>query len=260
MGGGHGDMHMEVSSAEWKGFTSNDGAHLFFGLPVMAYGHLIALDAYNALGKGRKVPKHAEGMFLLAFGFVIFVIDIFGYKGCDQTKGARTMCKDINEMHMLFGLFMMAIGAISLMHQYMRVFERASLWMTPMCLVVIGIFMMKHEQADDYGTFVHTAFGVSALAAALLRGLAIVDPTRWAIFTAYFSTVTALCFVSGSDSMDLLLGQRFMGHTVVLGVCTLAAILLVPFMLFIAWMNKGSYHHLLAERKDVDMPLLGGKF
>jgi hypothetical protein len=53
----------------------------------------------------------------------------------------------------------MAVGTLSLMHVYMPVFSKASMWMTPMCLVVIGIFMMFHEQSDDYGTFVHTSFG-----------------------------------------------------------------------------------------------------
>lgn len=63
------------------GFSSNDAAHLFFGLPVMIYGHLIALDAYlhpapsqpnfqllllittdmGALEKGRGYPSGQKG-------------------------------------------------------------------------------------------------------------------------------------------------------------------------------------------------------
>eukprot|EP00026_Physarum_polycephalum_P016081 Phypoly_transcript_16916.p1 GENE.Phypoly_transcript_16916~~Phypoly_transcript_16916.p1 ORF type:complete len:249 (+),score=32.18 Phypoly_transcript_16916:41-787(+) len=247
------------------GFTSNDAAHLFFGLPVMVYGHLIALDAYNGFGKGKRIPKWAEGSFLIGFGTIIFVGDIFGYRGCFAHGPAGHTCIDINIMHMLFGIFMMAIGALSLMHTYMSTFEKASMWMTPVCLVVIGVFMVSHQQEDEYGVFVHTSFGVSAQAAAILRGLTIIDPKRWAIFTAYASSVTAMCFIAGSDSMDALLDKqyRLMGHTAVLGVCTLAAVMLIPFMLFIAWMNKGVPQHDKFVEQDMyenEMPLIGGKY
>ena len=57
-----------------------------------------------------------------------------------------------------------------------------------------------------------------------------------------------------------------MGHTVVLGVCTVSAVLLIPFMLFIAWMNKGipQQHEKFVEHDkfefENEMPLIGGKY
>jgi len=241
------------------GFTSNDAAHLFFGLPVMIYGHLIALDAYNALGRGRKLARWGEGSFLIFFGFIIFALDIIGYKGCSPNGH---MCKDINIMHMLIGLFLMGIGTILLMHVYMKVYSHASLWMTPICLAVVGVFMMLHEQGSEYGKVVHTSFGVVALSGALLRGMAIIDPQRWAIFCAYVSTVTCFCFFSGSDSMESFFGERhIMGHTVVLGVVALGTVLLIPFMFFINWMNGGvAPKTIVHSNAESEMPLIGGKF
>ena len=52
------------------------------------------------------MPKWAEGVFLIIFGSIIFVGDIFGYRGCFATGHPGHMCIDINIMHMLFGIFM----------------------------------------------------------------------------------------------------------------------------------------------------------
>jgi len=248
-GGGGGTM-------DWGNFF----AHFGFGLPVMIYGHLIALDAYNALGRGRKLARWGEGGFLLVFGFLIFVLDIFGYKGCNPNG---YMCKDINIMHMLFGIFMMAIGSVLLMHVYMRVFTHGSLWMTPVCLAVVGVFMTMHEQGSSYGVVVHTSFGIIAILAAFLRGLCLIDPQRWAILTAYASTITALCFVSGSDALEHILGVQahLSGGTVVLGVVAVSTVLLVPFMFFLNWMNEGKTPKNNTSLSDSELStLIGSKF
>lgn len=76
------------------------------------------------MGKGRRLPSHAEFSFLIVFGFVIIVIDvricysgsrlkpelqIGGYMGCPEV--GRMMCEDINTMHILFGVFMVCVLA-----------------------------------------------------------------------------------------------------------------------------------------------------
>jgi hypothetical protein len=219
------------------GFTSNDASHLFFGVPVLAYAYLIALDTYGALGKGRKLPKSAEFNFLIGFGFIILIVDIFGYKGCPEV--GKMMCQDINMMHILFGLFIMAAGAIGLMHIYINMFGEGVMWMTPLTLSVVGMFMTQHSQEAEYGTFVHKAFGYSSLFTSLLRAATLYDPQKWSIFLAWSASTTALIFVTGSDSMEDILSPKFMPHTVVLGVCCIAVISLIPLMTFIHYMTKG---------------------
>jgi len=234
-------------------FTANDAAHVFFGLPVLCYGYLIVLDTYGALGKGRKLPKWGEYSFLIGFGFVIFVGEIFAYNGC-SINGA--MCHDINEMHILFGIFMMAAGGIGLMHCFVKIFSHGAQWMTPITLSVVGVFMTQHHQDADYGTFIHTAFGYSALFTSLLRAAAIYDPYKWSIFLSWSSAVTAMSFVVGSDSMEDFLSPLLMPHTVILSVCCIAVVLLIPLMLFVHHMNKGQLppHHTKLEEDSPRPP------
>jgi len=220
------------------GITTNDLTHLFFGVPVMVYGYLIALDAYGALGKGRRLPPHAEFSFLVVFGFIVIIIDIGGYMGCPTDLG-QMMCQDINTMHILFGVFMMAAGGLGLIHVYINQFKGAAMWFTPLTLSVVGVFMTQHEQEAEYGTFIHTSFGYSAIFSSVLRAATLYDPQKWSIFLAWSGTTTALTFVTGSDSMEDALSPRFMPHTVILGVCCISMLCLIPLLAFIHYMTRG---------------------
>jgi len=223
------------------GFTANDAAHLFFGVPVMVYGYLIALDTYVALGKGRKLPKWAEFSFLLGFGFVIMIGEVFAYKGCPSV--GQMTCQDINSMHIMFGVFMMSAGAIGMMHVHIHLFGEGAMWMTPLTLSVVGVFMTQHSQDAEYGTFVHKSFGYSSLATSVLRAATLYDPQKWSLLLAWSGSTTAMIFVSGSDSMEAFLSPKFMAHIVVLGVCCISVVLLIPLMTFIHYMTKGKRNY-----------------
>jgi len=238
------------------GFTANDAAHLFFGVPVLIYGNLIALDTYGALGKGRRLPKYAEFSFLILFGFVIMIGEVFAYYGC-PTVG-KELCEDINSMHILLGLFMMAVGGVGIMHLYVKMFEGSVLWMTPLTLTIVGVFMTQHSQVAEYGIFIHTAFGYSALFSSLLRAATLYDPNKWSLLLAWSGSTTAMIFVSGSDGMEAVLSPKFMPHIVVLAICFISVVLLIPLMTFIYHItSKGKAYRpfkaIKVNEEDKDM-------
>jgi len=184
-----------------------------------------------------------DGKDVIIFGFVIMIGEVFAYKGCPH-DGGRMMCEDINSMHIMFGVFMMAAGAIGLMHIHIHLFTEGAMWMTPLTLSVVGVFMTQHSQEAEYGTFVHKAFGYSSLATSVLRAASLYDPHKWSLFLAWSASTTAMIFVTGSDSMEDILSPKFMSHTVVLGVCCTSVVLLIPLMTFIHFMTKGKRQYI----------------
>jgi len=244
--------------------TTNDAAHFLFTLPVYFYANWLVLEAHGVFGI--RTPKAwVEPLFLIILGAAIFFGDIKGYNGCSENGH---MCKSINIMHMLFGIYMIFTAIVGFMLLYMRVFYKSVNFMSPIVLVCVGIFMMGHEQGSMYGMFIHTAFAYSCIVTAVLRAASLYDPQRWSVLCCLSATHTALYFMCGSDSMEDALGPLDMPHNVIFGASCLAMVLvMIPITIaYVVNKRRGVTLHLdqetpmSAEKKHMkdgfDIPLL----
>lgn len=245
-------------------FTVSDAADLLFCLPLLVYAYLLCLGAYNVFGKQRHLPKWVEPLFLVLLGLVI-IFSAFGeIMGCHHAS-----CKDQGALTLLLGVLMIVLGIVALLSDSLEVFKFSAAWVVPMVFVILGLlFQAPHPSSSsnstdpsnsntssshsssssapqpeshdhDFSGFMQQAFTACALASACSRALMFVDPERWGILTCYAISLTSFALAVQGDTIMMTLSTYFMPHTVFLGLCVLAAMLLVPVLYFIHVTTKG---------------------
>lgn len=262
-----------------------DTADILFGLPILFYGYLLCMDAYNALGKHKKMPSWLEPLLFVILGIILLFSSFGKLMVCKNAA-----CTNDATVPLLFGILMMMLGAVHLLNQNLSIFSFSVSWVTPVVLAIIALLYfpnaivslspssgggggghshghrrslfsgghghggghggggnsngeMPMSEMDGFSTMLQQTFAISSLSAAALRGLMLVDPPRWGIFTAYALSLSSLSLIFQSPALSSSLSLYFSSHTVVLGITVVGVILLVPLMVLIYSYTKNDIHN-----------------
>jgi hypothetical protein len=127
---------------------------------------------------------------------------------------------------------------VALLNFSLATFEYSAAWTTPVVLALVGVIVAKQAHNDEFAGFMGYAFAICAISSAVLRALMNLDPTRWGAFTAYTLSLTAFSLAGQSKAIGMALMKNYMAHTVFLGICVLAALMLVPLLVFVYWTTR----------------------